>query len=138
MNGRVVVLISLTLAGAVTMSGCSLLRGTPDREDTFATEHGECTARWWLDPPTDDVPADTRAVAEAALASAEVTPESSQYWQNLLLDSQSDGAEIPEHRLEGQAYIEVVRAYVRERLDAGGYPDENRVIEVWSDLTCSS
>ncbi|UNK72053.1 hypothetical protein [Microbacterium sp. H1-D42] len=130
-------LTATLIAGAIALSGCSALRGAPDREDTFTTSYGECTAQWWLGSPGDSVPEQASDIAEASLAEADVTPESNAEWQALLVDSQSEGAEVPEDRLEGQAYIEVVREHVRNELDAGGYPDTERVIEVWSDLRCS-
>ena len=39
-------------------------------------------------------------------------------------------------RLRG-AYLEAVRAEVRQALEAFGYPDNERIIEVYSDLQCS-
>jgi hypothetical protein len=32
----------------------------------------------------------------------------------------------------------VVRSQVRESLDDAGYPDENRLVEVYTDLDCSA
>ncbi|MFD5224402.1 hypothetical protein ACFWHT_02135 [Microbacterium sp. NPDC058342] len=134
---RALSLVVLGIAGTIALSGCGAVRGTPDREDTFATSYGECTAQWWIAPSTADTPQEASEIASAALADARVTAESSSEWQQLLVDTQSEGAEIPEDRLEGQAHVEVVREHVRDELDAGGYPDVDRVIEVWSDLRCS-
>lgn len=135
MTTRLLSFSALTVAGAILLSGCSLVRGTPDRTDTFATSSGECAAQWWLDP-ADSATLEASQIAAAALNDAIVTPEHSASWQAVLVDSQSEGAEIPDDRLEGQAHIEVVREHVRNELEAGGYPDAERVIEVWSELRC--
>lgn len=133
---RLLLLIAMLSVGTVVLSGCSMLRGAPDREDLVTTSYGECTAQWWLDPVGGDVPVEATQIAAAALEEAVVTPASRAEWQAVLVDTQSEGAEIPEDRLEGQAHIEVVREHVRVELEAGGYPDDNRVIEVWSELRC--
>lgn len=130
--------LPLLVIGAVALSGCSVLRGAPDREESFATSYGECTAQWWLEDLADDVPDDAQGAARTALEDAQVSEDERAEWESVLLDSQSEGAEIPEDRLEGQAHIEVVRAEVRAALDDAGYPDQDRIIEVWSDLNCSN
>ncbi len=98
---------------------------------------GECTAQWWLGDLKAGVSDEAEQIAGAALRDATVTEPSLAEWQSILEDSQSEGAELSAMELEGQAHIEVVRAHVREKLDGAGYPDSDRVIEVWSDLACS-
>ena len=39
--------------------------------------------------------------------------------------------------LDSEAYMLAVTLYVKDELDAAGYPDIDRVIEVWSERSCS-
>ena len=45
-----------------------------------------------------------------------------------------DGLQQPDTKA---AYLEAVRAEVRTALEEAGYPDTDRVIEVYSDIACS-
>ncbi|WP_313358214.1 hypothetical protein [Microbacterium sp.] len=38
---------------------------------------------------------------------------------------------------ESEAYMLVVTLQVKDALDEAGYPDSDRVIEVWSEHRCS-
>lgn len=92
---------------------------------------------WWLGPLADGTPDDARSVAEDALAGARVTDAELAEWRTILAGD-PDVTWRSETKLEGSAYREVVRADVREALDEAGYPDTNRVIEVYSDLHCTA
>lgn len=92
---------------------------------------------WWLGPLADGVPDDAHRVAEKALAGARVTDVEVAEWRAILADD-PDVTWRSEAKLEGSAYREVVRADVRDALDEAGYPDANRVIEVYSDLRCTA
>lgn len=133
---RSLTVVGLVLAGA-GLSGCSLVQGPVDREETFAVDGGQCTAQWWLGDLKSGVSEEAEQIADDALRVATVTESSLAEWQSILEDSQSGGDELSAIELKGQAYIEVVRAHVRDELDGAGYPDSDRVIEVWSDLACS-
>ena len=120
------------------LSACSIARGTPEREETFVVQGAECTAQWWLEPLVEKVPDDASDVARRALAEAEVSSSDIEEWTEILLDSQSGDRPIPEHRLEGLAYVEVVRANIRSKLAEAGFPDApTRIIEVYSDVNCN-
>jgi hypothetical protein len=126
------------LVSAGVLSGCSLLQGPPDREETFSVAGGECTAWWWLGQLQNGVPGEAETVAAAALDDADVSVASREEWESILASSYADDdIDVTEAELEGQAHIEVMRARVRSDLESAGYPDSNRVIEVWSDLRCN-
>lgn len=119
------------------LSACGVAYGTPDREEDFAVQGGECSARWWLEPLVDDVPEKASSVATQALADSEVSPTELEDWKVTILESQSGDQKIPDYRLESYAYVEAVRADVRSELEAAGFPDApTRIIEVYSDSNC--
>ena len=119
------------------LSACGVAYGTPDREENFAVQGGECSARWWLEPLVDDVPDEASSIASQALADSKVSPSELEDWKDTIVESQSGDQQIPEHRLESYAYVEAVRADVRSELEAAGFPDApTRVIEVYSDSNC--
>ncbi len=51
------------------LSACGIALGTPDREESFSVQGGECTARWWLEPLEDEVPDEASEIARQALSS---------------------------------------------------------------------
>jgi hypothetical protein len=61
---------------------------------------------------------------------------SGEEWHTLL-DSDPDNVTADPVRLRGAAYLEVVRAEVRDALASAGYPDTSRIIEVNSELSCA-
>jgi hypothetical protein len=127
-----------TLIVAAVVSGCGDARGAPDREETFAVQGAECTAKWWLDPLVNDVPAAASVEAARALTGAKVEASELEAWKRTIVESKSGDREITESRLEGFAYVEAVRADVRLRLAEAGFPDApTRFIEVYSDVDCS-
>lgn len=133
---------ALTWIGACSsiwlLSACGIAYGTPDREESFTVQGGQCSARWWLEPLVDDVPEEASSVASRALADSKVSLSELDDWKNTIAKAQSGDKEIPEHRLESYAYVEAVRADVRSELEAAGFPDApTRVIEVHSDSKCS-
>lgn len=112
------------------------MQGEPDRVETFTAAGGQCTAQWWLDPLVEDVPGEAATAAQQALNEATVSTTEVEKWKDTLLTSGS-GEPPPANELEGQAYIEVIRAEVRSGLAEAGYPDApTRVIETRSDLEC--
>ena len=130
-------LAAVAISGTtLILAGCALVQGPPHREDTFHVADGECTAWWWLGQLQSGVPREAEVIAADALESATITDTDREEWESILVMSQSEGEELSPNELEGQAHIEVVRAHVRDELDEAGYPDSNRVIEVWSDLRC--
>lgn len=123
-----------------TLAGCGIVVppiGGPDRTDTVEVSGGECEVSWWLGPLAEGIPDAARRVAKKALASARVSSAERAEWRSILADD-PDVTWRSEAKLEGSAYREVVRAHVREALDEAGYPDTNRVIEVYSDLHCTA
>lgn len=124
---------------ALSVAGCRgvpLPSGEPDRVDTVSVTGGECEVSWWLSPLADDVPDDARRIAEERLADAEVNQSRWDEWRTTL-ESDPDINWTSEGLLQGHAYREAVRAEVRAALEEAGYPDTNRVIEVYSDIACS-
>ncbi len=97
---------------------------------------GTCEISWWLAPAVDDPPAEAKPIALEALAEATVSEAQWSSWYQLLNDD-PDLDYIPEVRLQGSAYLEAVREDVRVALEAAGYPDIERVIEVYSNLSCA-
>ncbi|EXJ52846.1 hypothetical protein AS96_02435 [Microbacterium sp. MRS-1] len=132
---------SVVAAGvlALSVAGCRgvpLHSGEPDRADTIPVVGGECELSWWLSPLADDVPDDAWRIAEERLAVAEVSQSRWDQWRTIL-ESDPDINWTSEGLLQGHAYLEAVRADVRAALEEAGYPDTNRVIEVYSDIACS-
>ncbi|MDR6867414.1 hypothetical protein J2Y69_002017 [Microbacterium resistens] len=124
---------------ALSVAGCRGVpspSGEPDRAETIPVAGGECELSWWLTPLSDDVPDDAWQIAEQRLADAEVSQSHWDEWRTIL-DSDPDIDWTSEGRLQGRAYLEAVRADVRAALEAAGYPDTRRVIEVYSDIACS-
>lgn len=110
--------------------------GEPDRVDTVSVADGVCEVSWWLSPLADDVPDDAWRIAAERLADAEVSQSRWDEWRTIL-ESDPDINWTSEGLLQGHAYLEAVRAEVRASLEEAGYPDTNRVIEVYSDISCS-
>ena len=132
---RAVLIPTIALTGvALLLSGCS--SRPADREESFSTAAAECSASWWLEDAQDNVPEEAHAVARAALEDAKVSEEDLRRWEQLLRDSESEESRIPDDRLEGHAYVEAVRSAVRDELERAGYPDQDRLIEVTSQLNC--
>lgn len=121
------------------LSACSVTRGPADREDSFTSGESECTAQWWLGDLAEGEPEEARTVAEEALAEADVTDADIEEWVGLLslAQTEEEAEDMTQTELERQAYVEAVREHVREELEGAGFPDSDRVIEVYSDLHCS-
>lgn len=94
-----------------------------------------CEISWWLSPAVDDPPANASRVAVDALDEATVSDSQWDSWYQLL-DDDPDLDSVSEIRLHGSAYLEAVREDVRSALEDAGYPDIERVIEVYSNLSC--
>lgn len=131
--------ISALVLGALTpaLASCSHAQteGQPDRTELISVPDGECDISWWLAPLVEDVSAEAEKIAAVALADAEVDAGEWQEWHTLL-DGDPDNDTANSVRLHGAAYLEVVRADVRAALEAAGYPDADRIIEVYSELNC--
>lgn len=87
----------------------------------------------------EDTSDEARMVAETALAEATVTSEALVAAASLLDDSKNDAVRQNTSTLdfEGEVYLLAVTLHVKDELDAAGYPDIDRVLEVWSEHTCS-
>jgi hypothetical protein len=125
-------------AGIIALTGCGPVPPIcgPDRADSVPLPGGSCEVSWWLGSAGDDPPEEARRVAVDALESATVSDSQWAYWYRLL-DDDPDLDSLPEARLRGTAYLEAVREDVRVALDHAGYPDTERVIEVYSNLSCA-
>ena len=121
------------------LAGCrgAYPSGDPDRSESVVVPGGMCEIQWWLAAVSEDTPAEAKRIAADALASAEVGDAAWDEW-HALLDGDPDLDSVNPVRLQGTAYLEVVRASVRETLDEAGFPDVKRVVEVYSDLDCST
>lgn len=107
----------------------------PDRSEVVSVPGGTCEISWWLSPAVDDPPAEAGRIAAEALDEATVSDAQRASWFRLLNDD-PDLDSVPVIRLHGSAYLEAVREDVRSALDDAGYPDTERVIEVYSNLSC--
>ena len=126
------------VAALLVMTGCGLVppASGPDRAETVSVPGGTCEIEWWLSPAVDDPPAEASSIATKALDEATVSDSQWSEWYSLL-DDDPDLDSVPEIRLRGSAYLESVREDVRDALEKAGYPDIERVIEVYSHLSCS-
>lgn len=125
-------------AALVLMAGCGLVPplSGPDRAEVVRVPGGTCEISWWLSPAVDDPPAEASRIAADALDEATVSGSQWAAWYQLLNDD-PDLDSVSEIRLHGSAYLEAVREDVRSALEEAGYPDIERVIEVYSNLSCT-
>lgn len=121
------------------MAGCALINGPADRTDDFVAAGQKCTGSWSLGDLREGTDPEAQTVAELALAEAEVTPETLASATSLLEFSKSDyeRERTSEAELHSEAYMLTVTLHVKDKLEAAGYPDTDRVIEVWSKHSCS-
>lgn len=136
MRRRTTVFVSL-VAASVLIAGCRPMPplSEPDRSEVVPVPGGTCEISWWLSPAVDDPPAEADRIAAEALEAATVSDAQWASWFRLL-DDDPDLDSVPVIRLHGSAYLEAVREDVRSALDDAGYPDTERVIEVYSNLSC--
>lgn len=136
---RTIALLGLTCVSGALLAGCALIHGPADRVDEFVAAGHECTGSWWIGDVREGTSDEARVVAENALAEAEVSPEVLAAATNLLDDSKNDVERQSTSKLdfESEAYMLTVTLHVKDELDAAGYPDIDRVLEVWSEHTCS-
>jgi hypothetical protein len=120
----------------VSCRGVEQSEGEPDRTESVAVPGGTCDISWWLTPMVEDVAEEAKRTATSALTRADVSAAEWDEW-HALLDGDPDNDNSDPVRLHGAAYLEVVRAEVRNALAAAGYPDTDRVIEVYSSLSCA-
>ena len=123
----------------MTLAGCTLIHGPADRVDEFEATGQNCTGSWWLGDLRAGTDEEARLVAETALAQAEVTPDALKAASSLLDMSKNEYERQRTSAVdfESEAYMLTVTLYVKNELDAAGYPDIDRVIEIWSDRGCS-
>lgn len=127
--------IALT-AALVGCRGGFQAEGEPDRSESITVHGGQCDISWWLTPLVEDGSDAAEMIAAAALSDADVSSDEWKEW-HALLDVDPDNDTANPVRLHGAAYLEVVRAEVRDALESAGYPDTDRVIEVNSELSCA-
>ncbi len=121
------------------LSGCALAQGPADRTDEFTAAGQSCSGSWWLGDLKEGTSTEAREVAEAALAEAEVTDVKLEAATSLLDLSKNDSesASTTEVDFESEAYMLAVTLQVKDALEEAGYPDSDRVLEVWSEWNCS-
>lgn len=124
---------------AIASAGCSLVQGPADRTDEFAAAGQQCSGSWWLGDLREGTDPEALAVAERSLAAATVTPDDLAAARNLLDDSKNEAERAGSSAVdfESEAYMLTVTLAVKDELDAAGYPDIDRVIEIWSERSCS-
>lgn len=128
----------MAIAGSLT--GCVQLWRPltgADRVDEVAFRGTDCEIGWWLAALNDGATDEAWVVARRALQTSEVSTAEAKSWRETLLSDPDVTWDDPV-RLDASAHREAVRADVRDALEKAGYPDLNRVIEVYSDLKCSS
>lgn len=135
--GRAGVASASVIAGLLLLTGCWAVPplSGPERSEVVHVSGGSCRINWWLGPAVDDPPAEASRIAEGALEDASVSDSQWAGWYQLLDDDPDRGPES-EVRLRGRAYLEAVREDVRSALEDAGYPDIERVVEVYSNLSC--
>lgn len=123
---------------ALGSAGCAAAFGPADRVEEFTAAGHECVGSWWLGALREGAPAEAREIAERALATAPVTEDSLAAATSLLDLSMNDQEQrnAAPVDVEGEAYLLAVTLHVKSELEAAGYPDSDRVIEVWSEHSC--
>lgn len=136
---RLLVAVGLVCAAAVVLSGCALAQGPADRTDEFTAAGQDCTGSWWLGDLREGTSPEAREVAEEALVEAEVTDDRLESATSLLdlSKNEAERASTKAVDFESEAYMLAVTLQVKEALDEAGYPDIDRVMEVWSERRCS-
>lgn len=124
---------------ASAAAGCGVGRGPADRTDHFTAAGVRCTGSWWLEETRHDTGHEALTVAERALAGAQVTPEALDSAVRLVELSMTDdqSSSSSPSGLESEAYMLAVTLHVKDALDAAGYPDIRRAVEIRSQHTCS-
>lgn len=133
---RTLVLLSVCISVAF-LAGCGWIRpDIVDRVEDVAVSGGTCRIEWWLAALNDGAIDQAWGVAREALSSSTVDARELAGWQGtLLLDDEVTWGS--QGRLEGAAHREAVRADVRDALEVAGFPDTDRVIEVFSSQRCT-
>lgn len=136
---RPIALLGISCLTGALLSGCALVHGPADRVDEFAAAGAECTGSWWIGNLREGTSDEARVVAESALAEAEVSPDALASARSLLDDSKNDyeRENTTAQELEREAYMLTVTLHVKDQLEAAGYPDIDRVVEVWAESSCS-
>lgn len=137
---RLVSLVGIACLAGGLMTGCALIHGPADRVDAFVAAGAECEGSWWIGDLREGTSDEARVVAEAALAEAEVSPEAMAATRSLLELSKNDHElqSASAVDLEREAYMLTVKFHVMDELEAAGFPDSDRVLEVWSESTCAA
>lgn len=107
-----------------------------DRVDDVRVTGGTCRVEWWLAALNDGATGEAWGVAREALAASTVDEAELSEWRELLL-LDDDVTWASPGRLDGAAHREAVRADVRDALAVAGFPDSDRVIEVFSSQLCT-
>ncbi|MDR6868480.1 hypothetical protein J2Y69_003099 [Microbacterium resistens] len=120
-------------------SGCASLRGPADRTDRFVAAGQDCIGSWWIDDLREGTREEARSIAERALEEDDVSEESLESARSLLDMSmnEQERRNTSDVAFGSEAYMLAVTLHVKNELDEAGYPDIDRVLEVWSDHTCS-
>lgn len=136
---RLLVAAGFVWAAAVVLSGCALVQGPADRTDEFTAAGQECTGSWWLGDLREGTSAEAREAAEEALAEAEVTRDRLESATSLLglSKNEAERASATAVDFESEAYMLAVTLHVKDALEGAGYPDIDRVMEIWSERRCS-
>lgn len=68
-----------------------------------------------------------------------MSPDALASARSLLDDSKNDyeRENTTAQELEREAYMLTVTLHVKDQLEAAGYPDIDRVVEVWAESSCS-
>lgn len=132
------IVIALALTSVVA-TGCAMLRGPADRVDEFVAAGQECTGSWWLGNLRAGTNDEAGLVAEQALREVDVSAEAFDSAAALLELSMNDQEwrSTSQVDFESEAYMLAVTLHVKHELELAGYPDIDRVIEVWTDHSCS-
>lgn len=136
---RTVVTAVMLAAAVVMLAGCRgvpEVDGPPDRAEIVAVPGGDCELAWGLVPVEASTPTEALDTAREALGGSRVSEGE---WNDAVqvLRADPDNAGADERRLYASAYLGVVQQDVRNALDAAGYPDTDRQVEVRVSLTCS-
>ena len=129
----------MSIAAVIVLAGCSLVQGPADRTDEFEVAGQNCTGSWWLGDVRNGTSNEAKEVAEEALSAADVSADRLDAAIRLLDDSKNDVERKATTTvdLESEAYMLAVTLQVKDALDEAGYPDIDRVMEIWSERSCS-
>lgn len=128
-----------SLAAVVLLTvSCSAQAEPASKTANFEAAGSSCVGSWRLENVSAAGPEEALEVAETALAEAEpsaadLAEASSLLDLSMTNDERANASEV---EFASEAHMLAVTTMVKDALEAHGYPDDERVVEIWSEHRC--